>query len=441
MSARAGLLLDERGVTLAVVTAKGTVECLAIDAGENVGALMAAHLDGRGYKRRWLRVGLDRSLAIVKVLEMPRAEVGDMDQMVRFELERHVPFPPEDVACDWSGGPARAHGPLRVLVGACESRRVEQALRLVREAGRRPLSLSVACHDLRALLPRKVEATRAAWAHRHDGRTDLVFIGRGSVCLSRSIPADTPQELAREIQRSLALLQWRDCEALWISGDESERFLSSPALAELAAPISEPPFDGQGRALVRSLPEERRGGAMLALAVACGSRRPRINLLPQAFRPRRASRAQLVTAAMLGLTLLLGLGLLGARVWQGERYARQISQELTRLDSEAKAVERLAAEVNQKKRLVATLQRVEARGLRALPFLRDMTELLPQDAWLQALNLDGQGAELIGQAGTASALIALLEASPWLERVEFTAPVTKGQGKEQFRVHASWEQR
>jgi Tfp pilus assembly protein PilN len=441
MSVRGGLLLDERGVTLAVVTGPGTVECLAFDAGENVGALIAAELDGRGYKRRRLRVGLDRSLAVVKVLEMPRAEAGDMDQMVRFELERHVPFPPEDVACDWSGSPARTDGPLRVLVGACESRRVEQALRLVREAGRRPLALSVACHDLRALLPRKVEATRAVWAHRHDGRTDLVFIGRGSVRLSRSIPADTPQELAREIQRSLALLQWRDCEALWISGDESERFLSAPVLSEIGAPISEPPFGREGRALVGSLPEERRGAAMLAMAIAFGSRHPRINLLPVALRPRRASRGQLVTAAMLGLALLLGLGLLGAQVWQRGRYVRQISQELTRLDPEAKAVERLAGEVNQKKRLVAALQGAEARGLRALPFLRDMTELLPQDAWLQALNLDGQGVELIGQAGTASALIPALEASPWLERVEFTAPVTKGQGKEQFRLHASWERR
>jgi hypothetical protein len=47
--------------------------------------------------------------------------------------------------------------------------------------------------------------------------------------------------------------------------------------------------------------------------------------------------------------------------------------------------------------------------------------------------------EITGQANAASQLIPLLEASPWLERVEFTSPVTKGQGKEQFRVKAAWE--
>jgi Tfp pilus assembly protein PilN len=378
---------------------------------------------------------------VVKILELPRSETVDMGQMIRFELERHVPFPPEDIACDWSANPARSGGPLRVLVAACEPRRLDLALRLAREARRRPLALSVASHDLRALLPRTIEPTRVAWAHRHDGRTDLVFLGRGVVRLSRSVPAETPPELVSEIQRSLALLQWRDCEAVWISGDESERFLSAPSLAELGAAVSAPPYSRDAHALVESLPEERRGAAVLALAVAFGSRRPRIDFLPPALRPRRASAGQLVTAAMLGITALLGLGVLGAQVWQRERYLTGVSQEIRRLDPEVKAVERLAAEVAQKKRLVAALERVQARGLHPLPFMRDLTALIPQDSWIQALNMDSQGVEIIGQAGTASALIPTLEASPWLERVEFTSPVTKGQDKEQFRLRASWERR
>jgi len=84
---------------------------------------------------------------------------------------------------------------------------------------------------------------------------------------------------------------------------------------------------------------------------------------------------------------------------------------------------------------------VEANSMRVLPFLRDLTELLPQDAWLQALSLEPQGVELIGQADAASPLIQRLEGSPWLERVEFTSPVTKTQSKDQFRLRASWERR
>jgi len=66
---------------------------------------------------------------------------------------------------------------------------------------------------------------------------------------------------------------------------------------------------------------------------------------------------------------------------------------------------------------------------------------LPETAWLQTLNMDQEGVELIGQADGASQLIPVLEASRWLERVEFTSPVTQLQGKEQFRIRAAWEGR
>ena len=250
MKMRAGILVDETAVTLAIVSGRGPVECFRFDADENAGPLIATELERRGFKRRRLRVGLDRNLAVVKILELPRSESTDLSQMVRFELERHVPFPPEDIACDWSSNPGRTNGPLRVLVAACEPRRLDHAVRLVSESRRRPLALSVACHDLRSLLPRTIAPMRVVWAHRHDGRTDLVFLGRGTVRRSRVIPAETPQELVREIQRSIGLLQWRDCAALWISGDETDRFISAPVLSELHTAISPPPYSEEGQALV-----------------------------------------------------------------------------------------------------------------------------------------------------------------------------------------------
>jgi len=54
--------------------------------------------------------------------------------------------------------------------------------------------------------------------------------------------------------------------------------------------------------------------------------------------------------------------------------------------------------------------------------------------------MDRQGLELTGQATAASQLIPLLDGSPSLERVEFTAPVTRVQTKEQFRIRANWEE-
>lgn len=441
MKARAGLLMDEGRLMLAYVSAQGAFECLTPEPGDDVGTRLGAELDARGFKRHRVRIGLDRSLVVVKVLELPRAEGGNLSEMVRFELERHVPFAAEDMASDWSLNTRKADGPLRVLVGACEGRTVEQALRIVGQAQRRPLAISVASHDLRALLGGKVVARRSVWAHRHDGRTDLLFLARGFVRLSRSVPVETPQELVLEIKRTLSLLQWRDGGELWISGDEAERVIEAPELAELGIAATPPPYSTDMQAIVDTIPEDERGTGILGLAVAIGSWRPRINFLPRALRPRRATPSQLITAGMACLMALLGVGFLGAQAYQRDRYVQRITQDIRQLDPEVKAVQRLAAEAAQKRKLVATIHALEAGSLHTLPFLRDLTELLPPDAWLQALNMDSQGVEIIGQAGTASQLVPTLEASPWLERVEFTSPVTKGQGKEQFRLRASWERR
>jgi len=89
--------------------------------------------------------------------------------------------------------------------------------------------------------------------------------------------------------------------------------------------------------------------------------------------------------------------------------------------------------------VLAALRTAQDGRIQALPFMRDLTNLVPQDGWLQALSIDRQGVEITGQANAASQLIPLLEASPWLERVEFTSPVTKGQDKERFRIRAAWE--
>jgi Tfp pilus assembly protein PilN len=439
MTTRAGLFIHDGRLTFTAITGKGEIEHFALEASENTAALLKAELEARGLTMGGVRVGLDRSLVTVKLIELPRAGAGDLGQMVAFELERHVPFPPEDMRFDWKVLPSKADGPLRVLVIACERRHIERPLRLLEEVMRKPLALTAACHDLRALLPRVLPARRAVWAHRHGSTTELVFFGRGYLRLSRSVPVEDGQELLAEIERTRALIPWREYDALWISGDDAERFLAAPELAKLNVPVSEPPYTAAAAALVDAMPAEADGAALLSLAVAAGVRRPALNLLPEAMRPWSFSRTQLATIATVAVTTLLGLALLFAQAYQKERYLDRIAQEIRRLDPEVKAVERMLTDVTQKKRVLAAFGTVQDGRIQALPLMRELTNLLPQDAWLQALSMDRHGVEITGQANAASQLIPLLEASPWLERVEFSSPVTKGQSKEQFRVKAAWE--
>jgi Tfp pilus assembly protein PilN len=335
--------------------------------------------------------------------------------------------------------PAPRLGPRRVLVAACERRVVDAAVRALEGLRQRPQSLTVACHELPALLTRPVRARRAVWAHRHGATTSLLFLGRGQIRLSRSVQLRDAGELLAEVTATLPLLKWRDVEALWVSGDDTDSMLASEALAGAQYPVSEPPVLPLAESFMRELGAEERGGGLLALGLALGSRRPALDLLPVGLRPTSLSVGQLVTVAMLAVTTVLGLGLLVAQDYRSERYLEDVSGAIKALDPEVKTVERMAGELAQKRRVLAALEGAEQRTLRPLTFLRDLTDALPPDVWLSALTMDTKGVEITGQAGAASQLIPLLEGSAWLERAEFISPVTKTRDKEQFRIRAAWE--
>ncbi len=439
MGPRAGIYLGDNQLTVVAVGRRGGAQCFAVELGDLPGARLKTELDTHQLRLRRIRLGLSRSLVTVKALDLPPAESGQLAGMVAFELERHVPFPPEEVRFDYALLVRAAKGPVRVLVTACERRTVEGALRLLEESRRKPAALTVACHDLPALLGRHSRTGLVVWAHRAGEATDLVCLGQGRLHLSRTVPAADDEALASEVDATLALLGWAECDAIWVSGDGADELLTSPALAGLTGSVAPPPWSAATDALLAELPDAERGRATLALAVALGSRRPLLNLLPVELRPRTFSTGQLVTAGTVGITVLLGLGLVLAQGYKQQRYAAKLADAIHQLDPEVKAVDRLAADLAQRKRLLETVQTIEKTNIRPLPIMRELTEKLPQDAWLRTLTMDKQGLEITGQAAAANQLIPLLENSPSLTRVEFTAPVTKAGDKEQFRIKAGWK--
>ena len=437
---RAGIYVrDEQLMVVVRGGRRDPLQCFTLEPGEGPGAGLKNELESRQIKISRMRIGLARPLVTVKTLELPPARGAQLGEMVAFELDRHVPFPSEDVRFDFVRLPGSAKGPMRVLVAACDRRTVEGALKVLEEPRLKPAALTAACHDLPDLLARGQRARHTLWAHRSGSGTDLICLDQGRLVLSRTVPAKDAKELASELVSTLRLLDWQECEAIWVSGDEALDMMGTPALADLGAPVSEPPFKPVARALIQQLPEEDRGSAMLTLAVAVGSRRPTLNLLPRDMRPRTVSAEQLITAGVALVTVGLGLGLLVGQGYKEHRYAKQLGQAIHALDPEVKNVEALAAEAAQKKRLVDTIETIEKTDIRALPILRELTERIPAEAWLRTLSMDKQGLEITGQASAANQLIPLLENSPYLTSVEFTAPVTKAGDKEQFRIKAAWK--
>ena len=439
---RLGLVLQADRMIVAVLRS-GRAETFVVEA-EQPSAALRAELDSRRVRPRGAAVALPRAATTVKPVELP--EVGDVGEMVRFELERHLPFPAEDapfdfvpVAVDPDMPPAPGR---RVLVAAVDRRVVDSAVRLVQDAGLRPTSVTVASHNLVGLV-KAPRGKRIAWVHRVGADAELLLLLGSTLALTRFVPGADDTVVAAEMRRSLGIARWRAVDEIWVSGDTPPDILSgsaASALTSLGTPVREPAYTPQARKLLSSIEGDERGARELAIAVAAGRRARPLDLIPAPLRVRRFTKPQLITAGVTAATVILAIAALVVPGYRDRTRLESLNAEINRLTPEMRAVERVQKDLERRRALLAMIDSVEASAVRPLPVLRELTDLLPGDAWLTLLSVDAKGIELTGQASAASSLIAVLENSPRFERVEFASPVTRGRGdKEQFRIVARWE--
>src|SRR5215470_6705976 len=427
------MLGDRLGVA---AISRDRLETFTIDA-ENPGAALRAELDARSLPARTVAIGLARSTVTVKPIDLP-AIAGSTQDMVKFELERHLPIPADDAAFDFAALPPEPDvetttDGTRVLIAAADRRLIDAALRLAEEAKLRPVSITIAAHDLLALVDVD-RSQRIVWLHRNGDTAELILLHDAMVVFSRSFAAADDATLLAETRRSLAGARWRACDAIWVSGDGAA---AAPFL-DLGVPISDPPWSARAERRLAQLTEPR-GALELAVATASNRSIRSLDLIPAAIKPRRFTRQEMMTGGALAATLLLALtALLVPGVVESRRLAR-LNGEIARIDPDVRAVEKVARELDHKRQLLGTVEKINASSLQPLAVLRELTEILPSDAWVTYLAFDSKGVELTGQAGAASNLIPLLENSPRLERVEFASPVTRGRDREQFRIRAAWE--
>ena len=418
--------------------AKRLLTAFTVAADEDAAGTIRRELREAGVRARRAQIGLPRRAVVAKPVELPVVPGADLRRMVGFELERHLPFPPADALFDFEVLPGEAGRPVRVLLVAVERRSQERLRQLARDAGLVPRLVGVAIHSLaRSLTGEPATGRIVSWLDASEAELAVVVHGRVVASRQFPVPEDAEprrQRLEAEIGRTLAALSEadrREVAEIVVGG------LHPPALAVDGLPVRvgiDPPPD--------FLAVDPTSLPALAVALERPGRKPPVaNLLPDELRPRPVPWPLAATAALAFLALGIGAAIPAVTFVKERQALAALDARIARLAPKVQRAERLAAEVERARRELTTLRSFEEQGLHPLPVLRELTDTLPGDAWLTNLSVDRSGLELAGFANAASQLIPLLEASPALERVEFTSPVTKGRDREQFRLRASWERR
>jgi general secretion pathway protein L len=163
---------------------------------------------------------------------------------------------------------------------------------------------------------------------------------------------------------------------------------------------------------------------------------PSANLLPLAERPKhRLALFSLDKLLWIAATLLVALVLIGP-LWQQKRTAEKLDADVRAARVEAVAVDDLRQELERARLGSTAVLQQKSDSPNILVLLRELSDRIPDDTWIQTLDYNNGQVELRGESGQATALIALLEEAPGLDDVSFRSPVTQvpQTGKERFNI-------
>lgn len=163
-----------------------------------------------------------------------------------------------------------------------------------------------------------------------------------------------------------------------------------------------------------------------------------VNLLPPDSRPRRVNRRLRINVA-LGL---LALALMYAVMWQSitirEQQIAEYQERIADVRSEALQVAELKKRLTDAREAATFLRGKRDEAPALVEVLNEVTRILPDDTYLQRLQLRENELQLTGQAPESSELIRLLEASPLLATPSPRGSIPRDPqtGKERFTIEA-----
>ncbi len=169
------------------------------------------------------------------------------------------------------------------------------------------------------------------------------------------------------------------------------------------------------------------------------------NLLPHKVEFRINRIAPLTSKIFLALIFIMIIGIVVIDAVKQKNHLALMEKAFTENEPKVMELEKKIEAIDHLKKQAAFLKGIKDNEL-LLDILAELTRVIPDDSWVSNFNYKGlelkdsrkPGGELIinGFAESSSSLISLLEDSPIFEKVEFVGPIKKTKDKEQFKLSA-----
>ncbi|MEW5975196.1 MAG: PilN domain-containing protein [Acidobacteriota bacterium] len=395
---------------------------------------------------------IPRRQVIVRQVDLPAEAETNLAKAVEYQVVGLLPDAESQVSHGYTVvRNGKASKTLRISIYLLSRPILDGYLETCRALGLvvdRVLPSSVALSSWRLSLGSGQKRQPCLLGHWKGGRLELLAIGEEDLLYSRELAAETPETVVEILQKEAD--QFAGKTGLSDSASVEVGLLNASDLTpedpttslklrmfsdarSLGLEVSQPKLNG--RTFIQSF---------LSIAGGLsGFRRTlphSINLLPFDQRIRKSRWRQVPTYALLAANGLLALALALRQPYQEARFARELRQEVARLEPEVKRVRSVESEIADAQRKVALLARLKDGHRFSLEALNEMSTIIPKDTAVFDYNFKSPVIEIYGSSVAAAGLPQLLDNSKLFKETEFVAPITRDASqREIYRIRTKLE--
>jgi len=448
-----GVGIDMTPGNISIVALKGSFtgirvaarEDFQVDGGKNpeeAAADMAAFINGfiRGYGIAAAQVyaSIPGEHCILREITFPRTVRENLRGTLVYEMEKYVPFSADDVYFDGQIiEEDRQAEKIRVLLAVLKKSDLQPWLQLSGrlETGFSGITIAPVAAANYFMYQHGSIVGPVMIIDVRDDAFDLIHIRGHALVYARTVRIPDPEAdifplVAAHLEQAGKTFCADEMQIRFTIYGKTDAVSLGERLAGLSRfePINDPP----------KAPGLSGEEAVTAVGLALkGLQKVPVQLefMPPDLRRRPDRRGIILMLILAALLVLSGMAWIGNHFMARRAVSAHLDMEIERLRAEADVILKKESEIDRMTAHLKYLSGLRPGNRFSLDVLRELSERIPETAWLRELRLAGDAVTLTGQGDSASELITLLEESPMFQDVKFLATIRKDRdGKEVFRI-------
>lgn len=384
-------------------------------------------------------LGIPRDLAILRFLELPLAVKENLRESLGYEIEKYVPFSADDIHFDYQIiSEDRGGNQLKVLLMVVKKESIAPYFDLGKWLvdGISGIEVSsTAMVNYFSCKPNTPDGNAYALIYLREDDLELNLIKERLLNYSRSVKLTEKEgDLHSLILQELKPLR----EAPGQRHDRLETIFCGPEaniepLRRLReeADLEVRPVDLAGTGIPSYALIPAYGLALKGLQKAPMD----INLMPVELRKKPNKTCYYVMFVLGTLLILSVLSWGGGNILRQRLNLNRLNAEIKRLSVEISNIDRIQTRCKELEVSIDCVNSLRGGRVPVLNVLKDLSQRIPETAWVRSLTFSDDGVQIEGHAELAAELIPFLEASPLFSDVAFQSTITKSKdGKERFRI-------